>query len=103
MVLIILNMVLALGVASIWTGMVVDQASTFKSQLAPAQDLSYATSLGPGFYLLWGFAACTLLITPGVALFVLVTLAFILEICLILAAVFSFFLLVVFMAMGQAE
>jgi hypothetical protein len=99
-ILILMNMVLALGVASIWTGMAVDQATTFNSPPAPGQDLLYSTSLGPGLYLLWGFAACTLLITPRVAVLVLIIFAIIIEISVIFAIFCAFALLIVFMAMG---
>jgi hypothetical protein len=95
-VLILMNMVLALGAASIWTWMAVDQAFTFNSPPAPGQDLSYSTSMGPGFYLLWGFAACTLLVTPGVA--ILVSITFALIICFALFCVYG--LLILFMATG---
>jgi len=103
MVLIVMNMVLALGAAGIWTGMALDEAFTFDSPPASAQGLSHSTSLGPGFYLLWVVAACTLLVTPGVALFVLVTLAFLLEISLIITVCLVFILLVMFMVMSYSD
>lgn len=98
LVLILMNMVLAFGAASIWTGMAVDQAFTFNSPPASAQGPSNSTSLGPGFYLLWVFATCTLLVTPGVALLVLVTLAFILEISLVIAIFMMWALFFLFIA-----
>jgi hypothetical protein len=100
MILILMNMVLALGAASIWTGMAVDQAFTFNSPPAPVQDLSYSTSMGPGFYLLWGYAACTLLVTPRVAILVSITFALIIEISVIFAFIFVYALLILFMATG---
>jgi hypothetical protein len=99
-ILILMNMVLAFGTASIWTGMAVDQSFTFNSPPAPGQDLSYSTSMGPGLYLLWGFAACTLLVTPRVAVLVPITFALIIEISVIFAIFCIFALLIVFLAMG---
>jgi hypothetical protein len=95
-ILILMNMVLALGAASIWTWMAVDQAFIFNSPPAPGHDLSYSTSMGPGLYLLWGFAACTLLVTPGVAILMSITFALIIGF-----AIFCLFaLLTLFMASG---
>jgi hypothetical protein len=96
-ILILTNVVLALGAASIWTWMAVDQAFTFNSPPAPGYDLSYSTSMGPGLYLLWGFAACTLLVTPRMAL--LTSITFTLIICL--AFFCGYALLILFMAGGS--
>lgn len=95
-VLILMNMVLALGAASIWTWMAVDQAFTFNSPPAPGRDLSHSTSMGPGFYLLWGFAACSLLVTPGVAILMSITFALIIGFALFCV----YALLLLFMASG---
>jgi hypothetical protein len=102
MALILMNMVLAFGAAGIWTGMAVDQTFTFNSPPAPAEGPSYSTSLGPGFYLLWVFAVCTLVVTPGVALLSLVMFAFILEISLIIAIFMAFAICLVILAMGES-
>ena len=65
------GILIVFGAAGIYTAVLVDQTYKFHSLLAPAPKLSSAIALGPGFYILWVFALCTLIITPGMAFAVL--------------------------------
>jgi hypothetical protein len=60
-----LNAFFAFASASLWTTMVVYQAHSYSALIAPtATDAGHAAAFGPGFYVLWVYFLCTLVLTP---------------------------------------
>lgn len=60
-----LNAFFAFASASLWTTMVVYQAYSYSALIAPtATDAGHAAAFGPGFYVIWVYFLCTLVLTP---------------------------------------
>lgn len=65
-----LNTFFAFAAAGLWTAMAVYQAHIYSAVLGPvATDDSHAAAFGPGFYIIWVYFFCTLVLTPLMAHF----------------------------------
>jgi hypothetical protein len=70
MALMAFNALLALAAAPLWTAMTVYQADTYSALIAPtATDAGHGAPFGPGFYMIWLYFLCTLMLTHFMAHF----------------------------------
>jgi hypothetical protein len=97
-----LNAFFAFASASLWTTMVVYQAFSYSALIAPtATDAGHAAAFGAGFYVIWVYFLCTLVLTPLMLQFTGLMIAQALVLLALLVALAITMLLFTLMAMGK--